>query len=587
MAFHEELPRLAHRGALLLALATLNGAYLFTHPDPSLLDFANVVLHLALGLGLVVVGIALLVRRQWPRGTLSAPLVMLALSSLAGLGLIVLGATRPYRWLLGLHVAIALLGAIPLLLIVALRADRRGGRTLRPLSALAILGVVAGSILGIQDRRDEARRFRVENPARPPASMDGEGDGPQGPFFPSSAQTRHGGTIPGDFFLKSEDCARCHEDIYDQWNSSAHHFSSFNNQWYRKTVEYMQDVIGTQPPKWCAGCHDHALLFEGLMDVPIREQLDDPRAHAGLACTSCHSIVHVKSTMGQADFTIEYPPLHELATSRNPLLKWTHDFLLRTDPRPHREVFLKSFHREQPAEFCATCHKVHLDVPVNDYRWLRGFNSYDNWQASGVSGQGARSFYYPPEPQNCVDCHMPRVPSDDPAAKNGFVRSHRFPGANTALPFVNRDDEQLRITQDFLRARQVTLDVFALVRPDEREAAATRARPARPELASSFAVGEESASFGAETAHLAAPGELTAPLGVVDAAVRRGESVRIDVVVRTRGVATSSPAERWTGSTSGSSSRPWTTPAARSTTRVVSQTGVAARSSPAPTSTAR
>ena len=33
------------------------------------------------------------------------------------------------------------------------------------------------------------------------------------------------------------------------------------------------------------------------------------------------------------------------------------------------------------AEFCSTCHKVHLDGPVNDYRWLRGFNDYDNWQA--------------------------------------------------------------------------------------------------------------------------------------------------------------------------------------------------------------
>jgi hypothetical protein len=30
-------------------------------------------------------------------------------------------------------------------------------------------------------------------------------------------------------------------------------------------------------------------------------------------------------------------------------------------------------------------------MPVNDYRWFRGFNDYDAWQASGVSGEGARS----------------------------------------------------------------------------------------------------------------------------------------------------------------------------------------------------
>ena len=58
---------------------------------------------------------------------------------------------------------------------------------------------------------------------------------------------------------------------------------------------------------------------------------------------------------------------------------------------------MKPFVREQTADFCSTCHKVHLDTHVNNYRWIRGFNDYDNWQASGVSGFGARSFYYPPK----------------------------------------------------------------------------------------------------------------------------------------------------------------------------------------------
>ena len=81
-----------------------------------------------------------------------------------------------------------------------------------------------------------------------------------------------------------------------------HHFSSFNNQWYRKSIEYMQDVVGTQPSKWCAGCHDHAVFFNGRFDRPIKEQIDTPEAQAGLGCTSCHSIAHVNSTMGQGDF---------------------------------------------------------------------------------------------------------------------------------------------------------------------------------------------------------------------------------------------------------------------------------------------
>jgi len=299
----------------------------------------------------------------------------------------------------------------------------------------------------------------------------------------------------------------------------------------------MQDTVGTKPSKWCAGCHDHAVLFAGKFDRPIKEQVHSPEAQVGLACTSCHSIVNVKSTMGQGDFTIEYPPLHDLAASENPILRAGHDYLLRLDPAPHKRTFLKSFHTEQTPQFCAACHKVHLDVPVNDYRWIRGFDEYDNWQASGVSGEGARSFYYPPKAQGCADCHMPLVPSQDPAARGGRVHSHRFPAANTALPFVNHDADQLEVTQAFLRSGVVSIDVFGLV-PGESEVvgAGRGAAGQEPRLSSSFAQGEESLSLGGQPAIVRAAAEVIAPLDKVDAALRRGDSARLDVVVRTRKV---------------------------------------------------
>jgi hypothetical protein len=126
-----------------------------------------------------------------------------------------------------------------------------------------------------------------------PAAMTEEGRGPSSPFFPSSADTNVRGIIPANFFMTSETCGRCHQEIYKEWNSSAHHFSSFNNQWYRKSIEYMQDVVGTNPSKWCAGCHDHAVFFNGRFDRPIKEQIKTQEAQAGLGCTSCHSITHV------------------------------------------------------------------------------------------------------------------------------------------------------------------------------------------------------------------------------------------------------------------------------------------------------
>jgi tetratricopeptide (TPR) repeat protein len=522
-------------------LLVLNSAYLAARADATAFYFANVAFHVAFGVLVTLVALGRL-PDLWRRfgGAARAGLALLAGGFGLGLLLMITGATRPFLPVLHAHIALVTLGTLPVLAQLASLARRigPGPERLRSLSAVALtlVALIAGAAGRAWELAEAPRRDRIVNPLTPPPSMDGEGAGPKSPFFPSSAETNVGGTIPANFFLTSKTCARCHPAIFEQWNASAHHFSSFNNQWYRKSIEYMQDTVGTKPSKWCAGCHDHAVFFNGRFDRPIREQIDTVEAQAGLACTSCHSIVHVKSTMGQGDFLIEYPPLHDLAVSDNPVLSWTHDYLLKLDPQPHRETFLKNFHRQQTPEFCSSCHKVHLDVPVNQYRWFRGFNEYDNWQASGVSGEGARSFYYPKKPQKCADCHMPLVAANDPAAISGQVHSHRFPAANTALPFVNQDHEQMRITQEFLKDGQVSVDVFGLVRGGEAAPVQARSAGGEPRLASTFAQGEESMNFGEAQGFVSAPAEVIAPLDKVQASVRRGDSLRLDVVVRTRKV---------------------------------------------------
>jgi tetratricopeptide (TPR) repeat protein len=525
------------------ALALMaNSAYLAGVASPTLFFYANVALHVALGAVAAIVALAygLRTRHRWTHGLVVVWVVFLAAAA-SGVALAYLGASRANQRVLYAHAGFAALAA----LLAAAWLDRLSARIAAPvarrLAASGVMLLCAAVIVPVlvkatlQQRR--AAQYAIVNPLSPPASMQAEGGGPRSPFFPSSARTNVGGTIPANFFMTSAACGRCHREIYEEWNASAHHLSSFNNQWYRKSIEYMQDVAGVEPSKWCAGCHDHAVFFNGRFDRPIREQIDTPEAQAGLACTSCHAIVHVGSSMGQGDFTVEYPPLHDLAASDHPVLRRTHDALIHLAPEPHRDTFLKPFHREQTAEFCSSCHKVHLDVPVNRYRWFRGFNDYDNWQASGVSGQGARSFYYPAKPQKCADCHMPLVKSSDPAAKNGVVRSHRFPGANTALPFVNGDAVQLKVVQDFLRDGQISVDVFAIARgvePPPEEQAGPRGA-AEPRVASTFAIGEESAQAGA-VAIVTPAADIIGPLDKVAAPVRRGESVRVEVVVRTRKV---------------------------------------------------
>jgi len=517
------------RTALVIFLAASAG-YLYALPQANLFYPVVVLLHAAAGVVLTVVLVPTLMRQSRGSGIVSG-LGWLLLAGAAAVGIVLIknGTLRSEWNVLYAHILLSL-AAIGFLFSTWL-----GGRGLLTNTAIrfvicftVLTGIAAGAYYLRQSRWQN--RAVIENPEMPPATMNDEGDGPQGPFFPSSAQVYGGRKIPSNYFMESDSCKRCHADIYNQWFSSVHHFSSFNNQWYRKSIEYMQDTIGTKPSKWCGGCHDPAVLYSGLMDTPIKQIIHCPEAQAGLGCMMCHSIAKVKSTMGQGDFYLEYPKLHELAASKSPIVRTMHDFLVKLNPEPHRRVFLKPFMRTQTAEFCSSCHKVHLDVPVNHYRWLRGFNEYDNWQASGVSGQGARSFYYPQKTSQCADCHMPLTRSNDMGNINGFVHSHRFPGANTAVPMANEDASQLKLTEDFLKNDILSVDIFALSpEPVEENSTATM----QPELSTTFAVGEEAESKIAPAKEHAAA-EITAPLNRVKATVRRGDTVRVDVVVRTK-----------------------------------------------------
>jgi tetratricopeptide (TPR) repeat protein len=136
---------------------------------------------------------------------------------------------------------------------------------------------------------------------------------------------------------------------------------------------------------------------------------------------------------------------------------------------------------------------------------------------------------------NCADCHMPQVLSGDDGNVNGLVHSHRFPGANTAVPTANQDQAQFEFAKKFLQDKQLSVDIFA-VSPAEKETnSPVRSEIGKPELSTTFAVGEESdISLPKGPAGEVRP--ITAPIDRTDAAVRRGDDARVDVVVRTRKV---------------------------------------------------
>ncbi|MEZ6123644.1 MAG: multiheme c-type cytochrome [Planctomycetaceae bacterium] len=291
-------------------------------------------------------------------------------------------------------------------------------------------------------------------------------------FQPSLARTSSGNFIPAKVLDMNQYCLKCHQDSHKEWSESVHRFSSFNNPTYLASVAETRDVAmardgNVKGSRFCAGCHDPVPFFSGAFDDPKFDMLKHPTANSGITCTVCHAITHVNSNVGNADFTIEEPQHYPFAHSENPALQWINQQLVKAKPSFHRKTFLKPLHTT--AEFCSSCHKVNLPFELNHYReWLRGQNHYDTWLLSGVSGHGARSFYYPPSAQtNCNECHMPVHASTDFGAKpvddSGQLKihNHLFPSANTGVAWLRNREETVKAHQDFLQG-VMRVDIFGV-----------------------------------------------------------------------------------------------------------------------------
>jgi len=314
---------------------------------------------------------------------------------------------------------------------------------------------------------------------------------PESPFFPSKTSTATGEFLPArilthddlpdleafhqetkekgfapSYYLGAQSCARCHTDIVQQWSTSAHRFSSFNNPFYRKSVELTRDKIGKKASQFCGGCHDPAVMMAGNMVKEIDPLT--PESQAGLTCLSCHAIDNIHDLTGNGNYNIhdktESPYMFDHAKEGAKLE--VHDYLVKAKPTVHKQRMLKPLFKK--SEFCMTCHKVNLDVSVNDYRWLRGQNEYDAWQNSGVNLNQPKTWYEPKSVRECQACHMPLEEAvlDDVAAKDGKVRSHRFLSVNTALPALRGDIDTIKRMETFMQDDKLLLDIFAIHRED-------------------------------------------------------------------------------------------------------------------------
>jgi len=328
--------------------------------------------------------------------------------------------------------------------------------------------------------------------------------GKDSPFLPSNAMTINGQFFSPKSFPTAEYCGHCHKEAYHQWRQTAHS-NSFRAPWYLKNVNMLIDEKGVQFSRHCEGCHNPVALFSGDLSqgMPKTRPFEDE----GVTCSTCHAIQSTDAT-GTGSYVMGVPAVM-VDENGAPITGPVSDTEILAHLDRHSKAVMRPLLRT--SEFCAACHKAAIPAALDDYKWLRAFSVYDEWQGASFTKQSPLPFYRKDVVSTCQTCHMPRESltggADDPGAKEGKFASHRWLGGNSLIPAYYKYPEQAEKLVDFLKhgidgKGVLNVDIFAL----EREPA-----PAGK--------------------------SLIAPLGLTPFSVAAGETLIADVVVQNKGIA--------------------------------------------------
>ncbi len=320
------------------------------------------------------------------------------------------------------------------------------------------------------------------------------------PFLPSNATTINGQFFSPKSFLTAEYCGHCHKESYHQWRQSAHG-NSFRAPWYLRNVNMLIDEKGVQYSRHCEGCHNPIALFSGDLSQGMPRKR--PFANEGVTCMTCHSMVST-TTMGTGSYVMGIPAVL-VDENGKPITTPVPDSEILAHLDRHSAAVMRPFLRT--SEFCAACHKAAIPKTLDDYKWLRAFTVYDEWQGTSFAKESPLPFYRKDVVSTCQTCHMKSEPlpagSSDYGGTQGMLASHRWLGGNTLIPQYYKYPEQAQKTEAFLQAGVFNVDLFAL------------------EIENAGATKQDSV--------------LVAPLGLTGFSIVGGETLIADVVIQNKG----------------------------------------------------
>ena len=284
------------------------------------------------------------------------------------------------------------------------------------------------------------------------------------PFGKSNISAPGNAAVEGADFLEASAfpdaayCGRCHQEAYHEWRQALHS-NAFRTPFYRASVNILIRTKGIEFARHCDSCHNPIGVLSGALTPG--SMLDRSFDRDGLTCTTCHSIQSVQTKLGNGSFVMGVPAVM-VDEQGNRIPGTVPDAEIFAHLDRHAKAVMQDFYHTP--EFCSACHKANLPVPLNDYKWIRAFTAYDEWQGSKFSQRNPLTFYSA-DFTTCQNCHMKReaISMPDYGAKHGTLASHRWLAGNTAVPFYYGFDEQFSKTTEFLKSgNYINVDLFAL-----------------------------------------------------------------------------------------------------------------------------
>ena len=318
-------------GGFLVLLA--NSSYLAATASPTLFYFGNVLGHVALGLALLVAALPLMTRvgraTRRTRDRWKVAALMLGIGAATGIYLVLAGNDSTMHTVLLVHVGATVIGAIA---VAAALESRLVG------AVLAVGTRRTAREASFRDRRSE-RHERGPRSSRHGRRGDGGREGALLPLPPPRrpmASSCPRPVLHGIRDLREVGLPRRHLRGVGVARRTTSRRSTTSGIASRSSTCRASPAF--RPSKWCAGCHDHALLFTGMMDRPSKRSSTGPkprRASAAPRATRSSRRTTRWATAASSSSTRRCT-ISRRATTRS--LRALHDFVLQLDPEPHRRV---------------------------------------------------------------------------------------------------------------------------------------------------------------------------------------------------------------------------------------------------------